>query len=122
MAAIAGLEDVSIPYNKRIMWLCGKEILRDYPELETYSARVGGGGVRALSYKSVGREIERSDHAIKAWVDLVKEKEALQNCEKEHPDGYRAMLHVLTSHRMVGYKNLIKLANGTSPKKLKGLE
>ncbi len=44
-----------------------REILKDYPELE--SGTTGEGG--CPSYREVARQVERANHTIKRWVDLV---------------------------------------------------
>jgi len=53
-------------FNKRTMWRCGLEILRDYPEL-----KYGRGGWGSSTFNAIGKQIGRSNHSVKSWVVLA---------------------------------------------------
>ena len=55
---------------QRGMWLKGKEVLKDYPEIEGKPAQ-GGRGVRA-GFSEIARITGRKRDTVKKWVDLVK--------------------------------------------------
>ncbi len=57
--------------GKCTMWRCGKRILDEYPEMAEGKVHRGGRGVDALSFRSLGRELGRSDMTIKRWIDTV---------------------------------------------------
>jgi len=53
--------------TKEVMWRSGVEVLKDYPELED-----GRGGRGSSTFNAVATATDKSNHAIKRWVDLVK--------------------------------------------------
>lgn len=56
--------------QKRIMYRCGLEVLKDYPELEENRSQ-GGRGVTA-GFRQVAREIEQDRGTISRWIKLIK--------------------------------------------------
>jgi len=57
--------------------------------------------------------------AIAELEDLQKVEKDLKAFEKKHPDAFKDLVELLKKHRMVGYKNIAKLAMGSTPAKLK---
>ena len=57
--------------------------------------------------------------AIASLEDLKAVQKDLSALKKADPDGYEKWVALLKKHRMVGYKNIAKLAMGMTPEKLK---
>lgn len=57
--------------------------------------------------------------AIASIEDLKAAKKALESHKKKFPEAHKAFVELLKSHRMVGYKNIARLAYGSTPEELK---
>ena len=58
--------------------------------------------------------------AAKASVEDLKAAQAvLKKAEKKHPEAYAEFVQLLKDHRMIGYKNIARLAYGSTPDELK---
>jgi len=57
--------------------------------------------------------------AIASMEDLKEVQKDLNALKKADPKGYDKWVELLKKHRMVGYKNIAKLAMGMTPEKLK---
>jgi hypothetical protein len=57
--------------------------------------------------------------AIASLEDLRAVKADLGVFEHEHPEGATAFAELLKKHRKVGYKNICKMALGSTPEELK---
>ena len=58
--------------------------------------------------------------AAKASVeDLKAAQAALKKAEKKYPEAYAEFTQLLKDHRMIGYKNIARLAYGSTPDELK---
>ena len=51
--------------------------------------------------------------------ELAEAKAALKKIEKKHPEAYAEFVQLLKDHRMIGYKNIARLAYGSTPDELK---
>ena len=57
--------------------------------------------------------------AIASLEDLKAAKKDLSALEKADPKAYASWVELLKRHRMIGYKNIAKLAMGSTPEELK---
>jgi hypothetical protein len=57
--------------------------------------------------------------AIASLEDLKEVLKDLNALKKADPKAYEKWVELLKKHRMVGYKNIAKLAMGMTPEKLK---
>jgi len=57
--------------------------------------------------------------AIASIEDLKAAHAALKKIEKKHPEAYKDFVALLAVHRMIGYKNIARLAYGSTPEELK---
>lgn len=57
--------------------------------------------------------------AIASMEDLQAAQKDLKALEKKHPEAYAAWVDLLKAHRKIGYKNVAKLAMGSTPEELK---
>jgi hypothetical protein len=57
--------------------------------------------------------------AIASLEDLKVVQKDLNSLKKSDPTGYDKWVELLKKHRMVGYKNIAKLAMGMTPERLK---
>lgn len=57
--------------------------------------------------------------AIASIEDLGAARDDLKKIEKKYPEAYAAFVKVLNDHKMIGYKNIARLANGKTPEELK---
>lgn len=57
--------------------------------------------------------------AIASIEDLKAAKDALKKVEKKHPEAYAEFVQLLKDHRKIGYKNIARLAFGSTPEELK---
>jgi hypothetical protein len=57
--------------------------------------------------------------AIASIEDLRRVKVDLDALAKDHPDGFKRLVALLEEHRAIGYKNICRMAMGSSPEELK---
>ncbi|MDD4934114.1 MAG: hypothetical protein PHO89_11710 [Methylacidiphilaceae bacterium] len=57
--------------------------------------------------------------AIATLEALQEAKAELEDFAGANPEGYARMVEILTRHRMIGYKNIARLAMGKTPAELK---
>jgi hypothetical protein len=57
--------------------------------------------------------------AVASIEDLKAVQGDLNKFKKEDPKGFERLVELLKKHRMVGYKNIAKLALGSGPEDLK---
>ncbi len=57
--------------------------------------------------------------AVASIEDLREAKKDLDIFQKAEPEGYALMVQILENHKMIGYKNIAKMARGATPEELK---
>lgn len=57
--------------------------------------------------------------AIAGIEDLKAAQAALKKIEKKYPEAYAEVVQLFKDHRMIGYKNIARLAYGSTPEELK---
>lgn len=57
--------------------------------------------------------------ALASIEDLKAAQVALKKIEKKYPEAYKDFVALLQDHKMIGYKNIARLAYGSTPEELK---
>ncbi len=57
--------------------------------------------------------------AVASLEDLQSVNKDLKAIKKKHPEAFNAFTDLFQTHRRVGYKNIAKMAMGSTPEELK---
>lgn len=57
--------------------------------------------------------------AVAPIEDLKSAHKDLKAIEKKHPEAFTSFVDLFKAHRKIGYKNIAKLAMGSTPEELK---
>ena len=58
--------------------------------------------------------------AVASLSDLTRAAKSLMAFKKENPKGFDSMVAMFKEHRMAGYRNIVKMAYGSTPAQVLG--